>query len=197
MEGLTKIEVKLRLTEPMLGTVPKNPTVYATYIESKKPESITEDEAASVEKIEEKGWTGFHHDETTGEIFIYDYMIRGFLKNAALVLKDVHKVKAPKSKIDNLVFVLPRRIMLGKTHPDGVVERPLRAMTMQGPRVTLARSDYLNAGLEISFTITLLSSPDVTPKFIEKLFEYGALCGLGQFRNGSYGRFEVVSFEKN
>ena len=56
-------KVKVRLLTEMLGTVTKDPEVYKTYIESKKPEGITEDEYLTVEKIEEKGWTGFHTDE--------------------------------------------------------------------------------------------------------------------------------------
>jgi len=183
--------MKIRLLEPMLGTVTKDPDVYKTYIESKKPESETEEEYLTVEKVEEKGWTGFHSDENG--LFIYSYMIKGFLKNAGNVLKDEIKIKALRSKIDNYVFISPRRLYLGQMDPDGVIERPLRAMTMQGPRVTLARSDYIKAGKEIDFTIVLLPHKEVTETIIIRLFEYGRLMGLGQFRNGGYGNFEVIS----
>jgi len=184
------MKIRLRLTEPMLGTVPKDPEVYKSYIETKKPESVNEDEHLTVDKIEEKGWTGFHKDE--GGLFIYDYMIRGFLKNAGNILKDGLKIKNIKSKIDNVVFVFPRRIYLGTPKPDGVLERPLRAITMQGPRVSLARSEYVNAGTEIEFEITILPNKEITDDTIRELLLYGQYCGLGQFRNGSYGRFEVV-----
>ena len=49
---------RIELITEMLGTVPKDPDIYKTYIESKKPEEITDEEYLSVEKIEEKGWTG-------------------------------------------------------------------------------------------------------------------------------------------
>lgn len=202
---LEEMTVKIRLTEPMLGTVTKDPELYKTYIESKKPEDIQEDESKTVEKIEEKGWTGFHVDDTG--LFIYDYMIKGFLKNAGNILKgqvagkgakgkgekETRGMKNLRSKIDNQLFVFPRRIHFGKTQPDGILERPLRAMTMRGPRVTLARSDMVNAGIELDFTINWLKGGDISAKLIKSLLEYGQLCGLGQFRNGSYGRFEVVS----
>ena len=186
------MKIKLRLTEPMLGTVPKDPEVYKSYIETKKPESVDEKEYLTIEKIEEKGWTGFHKDENG--LFIYDYMIRGFLKNAGNVLKDTDtiKIKNIKSKIDNVVFVFPRKIYLGKSEPDGVIERPLRAMTMQGPRVSLTRSEYVVAGTEIEIEITILPNKEITEDIIKELLKYGRYCGLGQFRNGSYGRFEVV-----
>jgi hypothetical protein len=186
-------EYTIVLTTEMLGTVPKDPEIYKTYIESKRPKDVeqVDDEYLTVEKIDEKGWTGFHQDEDG--LFLYEYMIKGFLKNAGNVLKDVLKTKALKSKIDNFLFVSPRKIRLCKSAPDSVLQRPLRAMTMQGPRVSLAKSDLVNAGTKITFKITLLPHKEITWKLIDALFEYGMLCGLGQFRNGGYGRFEVLS----
>jgi hypothetical protein len=189
---MEKRKYRIVLTQDMLGTSPKDPEVYATYIESKRPQNDGngEVEADFVEKIEEKGWTGFLRDENG--LFIYDYMVRGFMKNAGNVLKDAVKVKSLRSKIDNYLFVQPRRIYLGQEKPDGVVERPLRAMTMQGPRVTLARSDKVSAGKEIEFHICLIPNKEITWDLVDTLLVYGELCGLGQFRNGGYGRFEVL-----
>lgn len=185
-------EYKIELTTEMLGTVTKDPEVYKTYIESKKPETLNgEDEYLTVEKIEEKGWTGFHRDEQG--LFIYEYMIKGFLKHAGNTLKDSLKIKALRSKLDDFCFITPRRIPLGQAEPDGVIERPLRAMTAQGPRVTLARSDFIKPGKVISFQITLLPHKEIKWETINTLLEYGQLSGLGQFRNGGYGRFKVVS----
>lgn len=205
-------KVRIRFLEPMLGTVPKDPKVYHEWIESKKAERSdyevvkNDNESATVEEIEAKGWTGFHNaslasaygvvpeDEREKGLFIFDYMIRGFLKNAGNVLKDALKLKNVRSKIDNFVFVHPRRIYVGKTEPDGVLERPIRVMTMQGPRVALIRSDYVNAGTEIEFTLTIVphKGDEINWEVINDLLSYGRLCGLGQFRNGSYGRFEVL-----
>lgn len=146
----------IEFTTDLLGTVAKDPDVYKTYIESKKPADIEEDESANVEKIETKGWTGFHMDENG--IFIYDYMIKGFLKHAANVMKENLKLKNLRSKIADRVFIDPRKIYFDKHEPDGVFERPLRAMTMQGPRVSLARSDYMLKGTIISFKIKWLEN---------------------------------------
>lgn len=183
-------KIKIELTTQMLGTVTKDPEVYKTYIESKKPESIDEKEYLTVEKIEEKGWTGFHKDDKG--LFIYEYMIKGFLKHAGNVLKDIVKIKALRSKIDNYVFISPRRIYLNQDKPDGIIERPLRAMTAQGPRVTIARSDYIKEGKKIEFEVTLIPHKEITIKKIMELFKYGELMGLGQFRNGGYGRFKIL-----
>lgn len=188
------LEVKtyrIELLENMLGTIPKDKEIYKTYIESQKPIVIKEDETITVEEIEEKGWTGFHKDETKG-LFILDYLFKGFLKHAGNVLKDIVGVKALKSKITDFVYVAPRRIYLGKAEPDGVFERPLRAQTPQGERVCLARSDYVLAGTQFVVSIGLLKHKELDWNKVDALLEHGMLMGLGQFRNGSFGRFKVV-----
>lgn len=191
----TELELELTLTEPMLGTVPKNPEVYAAYIASKAPVPANgEEEVETVPPdVEKSGWTGFHQDEQG--LFIYNYMINGFLKEAGTALKSQIGVSNIKSKIDQFVFVEPRRIYLDKEKPDGCLERPLRALTMQGPRVSLARSDYVSEGTKINVTVRVLdnsatkTSKALTAEVIKQLLEYGELKGLGQFRNGCYGRF--------
>ena len=189
MEKQEKTYELIFLTE-LLGTVPKDPKIYKTYIESHKPpENKEEDESENVEKIEEKGWTGFMKDEQG--YFLYEYMIKGFLKHAGTCMKDSIKIKAIRSKIDNFVFISPRKIYLDRKEVDGFLERPLRAMTMQGPRVSLARSDYFKPGLTISFTVTILKNKEITQILIDQIFEYGEFCGVGQFRNGGYGRFKI------
>jgi hypothetical protein len=177
---------KLTLTEPMLGTVAKSKEIFTRYIAN---ERTGEDEIANVPEGEEPGYTGFFTDEEG--IFLYDYHIKGFLKEAGNVLKESLKLKNLKSKIDNYVFVFPRKIRLqGK--PDGVLERPLRGMTAQGPRVSLAKSDVVNAGLSFEVTIKVLThkGQEIDQEVIESLLDYGALKGLGQWRNSSWGRFE-------
>jgi len=194
-----KINVKLELTTEMLGTIPKDKEVYSSYIETKRPDGGSD--GVDVESIEEKGWTGFHSDENG--IFIFEYMILGFLKHWGNLLKDELKVKALRSKLDDAVYVSPRRIYPKDatdnviTKPAGVIERPLRAMTMQGPRVSLARSDYLSAGTTFEFIVEIvnISKKEITPDMLRLLFEKGAYKGLGQFRNGGYGRFDIISFE--
>lgn len=182
----SEISVTLTFIEPLLGTVPKNPDVYAAYIATKAPAATdVEEEIASVENAERVG-TGFHTDEKG--LFLYDYQVKGFLKEAGNVLKDTIGIKALKSKIENFVFLEPRKIYLDKGQPDGVLERPLRASTPRGERIALARSDYVASGTTITFNIKILPGP-VKNKDILTILEYGKLKGLGQNRNSGYGRF--------
>ena len=189
-----KQEYVITFTEKMLGTVPKDPEIYKSYIAGLVDPETADEECQTVEKTEEKGWTGFHIDNGKG-LFIYDYMIKGFLKSAIAVLmsnKDIKKIPAYKKWVDTLIFIFPRKIYFDKEAPDGSVERPLRAMTAQGPRVTLTRSDYIAENTEIKVIIELVSNDKgITWDVIEKALDYGRYVGLGQWRgSGGYGRFE-------
>jgi hypothetical protein len=193
-------QVTFELIEPMLGTVPKDPDVYTRYIAQKKDrngnllipdEKMIAEEVSTVpdpaDELEKSGWTGFHQDQNG--LFLYNYVVLGFLKEAGNVLKEQLKIKNLKSKIDQFVFVEPRRIYLGKDKPDGYIERPLRAMTMQGPRVTVVRSDYVDAGTRFTAQILVLDNKEINGEVLREILSYGRFRGLGQFRNGSYGRF--------
>lgn len=184
------MKVKIRFLEPILGTVPKDKEIYKTYIESKNPNS-KEDETVDIQEVEERGWTGFMQDENG--IYIFNYMVKGFLKHAGNVLKDNLRIKNLRAKIEDYVFINPRKIYFGKKEVDGVIERPLRGMTMQGPRIALARSDYIKEGTEIEFNIEIIPNKEIDEEVIKTLLEYGKYMGLGQFRGGSYGTFEVIN----
>ena len=191
-----RFDVTIRLLEPLLGTVPKDPEVYTRFVASKAPEpELGEEEVESVEEVEEKGWTGFHRNGQG--LFIFNYMIKGFLKSACEVCMAagaLNKIAAYKKWIDLVVFIDPRQIPLGKTEPDGCLERPLRTMTPKGPRVTVCRSDYVDAGTEITFTVRILKNKaGIDQVAVEQMLDYGRYVGLGQWRgSGGYGRFEIV-----
>ena len=190
-------KIRLIFTEPLLGTVPKDPEVYASHIMTKV--ALTDEQAAeeleSVEHTEEKGWTGFHKDGDAAP-FLYDYVIKGFFKDACSMLrrnKDFKssKLTAHKKVIDGLVFIYPRQIKLDLNGQDlGMLERPLRAQTAQGERVALARSDLAPPGSSIEFEIKILGS--VSLVLLEEWLDYGAMRGLGQWRNAGYGRFDYT-----
>lgn len=181
--------LKVTLIEPLLGTQPQK-DIAMDYLQGKAKEKGIDvaDENETLDEIIEKGTTVFH--KIDGKPIYYDYMIRGFLKESAQMHKELHGVKQLRSKLDNYVFIEPRRIEL--VLPEGrkidFIERPLRAMTAQGPRVTLARSEVLPEGTKFECQIIVLKSP-ITEKILRDLFDYGEYKGFGQWRGGSYGRF--------
>lgn len=190
---MDKYQITLTFTEPILGTVPKDKEIYKGYIAQRAAltdEQLAE-ELATVEAVEEKGWTGFH--TLDGKPVLYDYVVKGFLKDACGMLRRVKdtrssKVKAYKKVIDGLIFVEPRRIPLDLNGQEmGVLERPLRGQTAQGERVALARSDTCPAGTTLAFTLAVLGQ--VPEALLREWLDYGALRGMGQWRNASWGRF--------
>ena len=118
-------------------------------------------------------------------------MVKGFLKEAASIFNGLRGVKNLRSKVGNLAFVTPRQIPL--IVPDGYVmqfcERPLRAMTAQGPRVGLARSEQLPAGTSFVCQLKVFDGP-ISEPLLRDLLSYGSDQGFGQWRNASHGRFE-------
>lgn len=188
------LKVLLTFTEHVLGATPKNKEIYAKFIATKAAEKeLAQEETETVQTLEEKGWTGFMQDEKG--IFFYEYVLKGFFKSAGIALKDQTGLKNVKSKIDRFVFISPRRLYIKKDGKhiktvDGVNERSLRAETMQGPRVTLARSDYISEGATLAVTINVVENKSgVDVSMLKELLDYGQFSGLGQFRNGGYGRF--------
>jgi hypothetical protein len=194
-----KYELVFELTEPMLGTIPKDQKVFENFVMDQAKTDVEKQKAEGdlarvPEEVESRGWTGFYENEA-GQPIMMDYQFKGFLKNAGNVLKGALKIPNLRQHISDTVFVNPRSIILAEK-PDGVLERPLRAMTMQGPRVTLVRSDVINPGHKYVLEIQKLDGSKVTDKALESILSNGEQVGLLQWRNGGYGRFKVISFDK-
>lgn len=194
---MKELKVKLTFTEEVLGTSSSNPEIHEEFIASKAPDakSIEEEVAAiGVEEVVEKSMTIFPKLED-GTPFVYDYQIRGFFKEACSCLKKVEKtrsskIKAFKKQIDGLIFVAPRRIPMDMHGGAlGSCQRPLRASTAQGERISLANSEVVPAGTSIEFTVKCLVDDDI--ETVKEWLEYGIFKGLGQWRNSGKGRFSV------
>ena len=192
------IKLRITFTEKILGTAPANEDVYTDFIASKAPDgkSIEDEiEALGVDGAAQKGMTIFSKD-ADGNPILWDYQIKGFFKDACSMLARVgkagkpnesSKLKAYKKVIDGLIFPQPRQIVLHSPSGIGVCQRPLRAQTPQGERVALAMSEELPAGTWCDVDIVLLQE-DLFPAVVEWL-DYGALRGIGQWRNSGCGRF--------
>ena len=182
-------KLTFELAEPILGTIPKNRDVWSEHV---RTELAGQDEDEMMEVLAEaatpveRGATGFYTN-TDGKPILFDYQIKGALKEAGNVVKDVVKVKALRSHIEAEVFVHPRQTILAD-EPDGYIERPLRAMTQQGPRVTVVRSDKVDPGKEYTVELRVIKGSRVTRPVLEAIIEYLGVKGLGQWRNGGYGR---------
>lgn len=191
---VSETKYRVTFTEDLLGTAPLNKQIYADFVMSKKAEA-SEDELNSVPERDERGTTGFHRDEA-GNPILYDYMIKGFCKDACSMLARVEGTyskgcKAHKKKIDGLIFVYPRKLKLNFSGEIGTLERPLRASTPQGERVALVKSEVLPAGTWFEMTLRILGD-EVDEDLLKEWLDYGQMRGIGQWRNASYGRFDYA-----
>jgi len=191
-----KIKIKLILIEEMLATKPANKDVFSDYITSKAPNGDkAREELDTAEHREEVGTTVFSVQD--GKPGLWDYMLKGFFKDACGAMNrfdkeergGLEKLTAYKTKIDGCIFVEPRFIpvRLPEGGEVGLCERPLRADTAQGPRVSLCRSETVPAGSEMEFEVEILSK-ELAP-YVQEWLNYGRRRGLGCWRNSGKGRF--------
>ena len=191
---MVTMHVRLTFDEPLLATSPANSEIYREFIGSKAPDAASvEDEVAALgaDAVAERGMTVFPRLED-GTPFLWDYQIQGFFKDACGVLRKVPgkrsaKIKAYKKEIDGLIFPQPRRIPLALSGPVRECQRPLRAQTAQGERVSLAMSEEVPEGSAVEFDVVCLD--DGQADNVREWLDYGALRGIGQWRNSGKGRF--------
>ena len=189
----------LRITfeDELLATCGTNDYFIASIAKADEKEDITRGAEVYVEEEEgERPMTVFPRDKE-GNPYIFDYLIKGFLKNAAKNFNTVpdQKVSSYKSKIDGGVFVEPRHLILNipEGKEIGICARPLRASTMQGERVTIAKSESVPEGTVIECTIKVMN-PDIKKKLFDYL-DYGYYNGLGQWHNAGKGKFSYEIIE--
>lgn len=194
------LKVRLTFIEPLLGTLPGNPELLEEHIASKHPNGVQPEEIEAVPEQVEKKSTYFARDDN--KPMLWNYQIKGFLKEAceamistdAMTKEELKKARLSrylyKKTIDTQLFVTPRRIPLNLPNGDELLfnERPLRAQTMQGERIALARSEEAPKGTYIDIEIIALNKNLIA--FIPRWLDYGLLRGLGQWRNSSMGSFE-------
>ena len=191
---MTELKEILTFIDEILGGNPGNEDIYREYIGSKAPDpSKIEDEVAAlgVEGVVEKGKTIFKK-KADGTPFICGYHIKGFFKAAAQALRTVDgtkssNLKAYKKEIDTLIFIAEDEIPFIDWGMMDECQRPLRASTPQGERVSIAISESIAAGAQVEFTIQCFVEDDID--LVREWLDYGRFNGIGQWRNSGKGRF--------
>lgn len=194
------MKIRITLTEEVLGSSPSNEELLAAYIASKAPtDDLTAQEVDNIKAQAAEERTTIFPKTADGTPFIYDYQIKGMFKDSCKALATAGKagypggkhcaaLKAYKKAIDGLIFVSPREIPYNLHGLKmGFCERPLRAQTPMGERVSIAKSETVPEGSTIEFEVTCLDQK--LEDVVRECFDYGTLRGLGQWRNSGKGRF--------
>lgn len=187
------MKVRLTFTEELLGTASGNSEIHDEFIASKAPDAPSREEeiaAIGVREEIEKSMTIFPRN-SDGKPILFDYQIRGYFKESAGFLKKAGvgktaKLTAHKKTVDGLIFVSPRMITL-ECDNIGSCQRPLRGQTAQGERIALANSETVPAGTTCEFEIQCLKAEHLS--MVREWLDYGAMHGLGQWRNSGKGKF--------
>ena len=194
---MKNLKIRLTFTEDCLGTASADKEIHTRFIASNAPDAPSREEeiaAVGVEEVEERSMTVFPRDEEGNPIF-WDYQIKGFFKDSCSALqrmkgeeiaKESCKLKAYKKIIDGCIFTYPRRMPINYEGAITNLQRPLRAQTMQGERICLANSEVIPEGAWFECRIKY---PDQYDAVVRAWLDYGELKGLGQWRNGGFGRF--------
>ena len=192
------VRVRLTFIADVLGTSTSDEQIYRSYLADQAPDapSVEEEVAAlGVDDVMEKGTTIFPKDED-GTPVMWDYQIRGFFKSACSSLqrckgeaysKNTGNLKAFRKVLDQCIVVAPRKIRFNLAGKTGILQRPLRAETAQGPRVALASSETVPAGSSIEFTVRCLNEDWVVA--LMEWLNYGQYNGMLQWRNSGAGAF--------
>lgn len=157
-------------------------------------------------ELDMKGITVFFWDKKTQRPCVSDHMFYGFLKAAAeaigrtMTKKNatmLQSISYTQSIINQHVRCEQEFIPFDKDirrNEDGSVsylQRSLRAMTAQGPRISLAKSEVVEAGATLEFTLKILPNSPLNEEVLRTLFAYGEFTGLGQWRSSGKGMFKV------
>lgn len=204
-EMLIDVPVEITFTEGLLGTLSGNRELTEEFIAGKHPEGVQQEEmeafdngiAAAIVDVDEKVLekSTIFPRTADGVPLLWDYQWRGLLKEKWGAIRDLKSdwkkdLTAHKKKVAMFAFVKERQIPI--TLPAGTditwCERPLRAQTAQGERVSLARAEEIAAGATCRVTFQVLKK-DLVP-YVHLALDYGILNGMLQWRNSGKGRFE-------
>jgi hypothetical protein len=173
-----------------------------------KLESLRE----TFKSLELTGTTVFFWNQEKNLPMIGDHMIYGFLKaaseaivratpkgeqKAGTVLKSASYTQSlinQHVRCESQFVTFDKDIKRNEDGSEFTLQRSLRAMTAQGPRISIAKSEVVPAGAKLEFVLKVLDGSQINLKVLQTLFAYGECVGLGQWRNAGYGMFsaEVV-----
>lgn len=205
----------LQLIEGWLGT--KN--IAKTAEELKVLTDATVAELGGV--VEEKAsamWTVFKVDPesvTDRGIYLEGRQVKAMFKESSNILREM-LVKAgggkknkgeDRNRFTNLKSRVAERLHVEEDtiyftraekklpNSDGSSERPIHVQTPMGPRTALKRTDYVNAGTTLSFTVKTLNDGVVDAELLKLLLEFSGDNGLGADRSQGFGKFKTTLCE--
>lgn len=174
-----------------------------------------EDLKETFKDFEFKGTTVFFWDKVAKLPRIGDHMVYGFLKDAAMfwgrranfnrkngavismdakgnvsgAIGYTQSLINQDAKCDRQFINFDRDLPRDESGMPLYNQRSLRAQTAQGPRVTLAKSEFMPAGSKLAFSLKLPLGSQLTEETLKLLLDAGESIGFGQWRGAAHGLF--------
>lgn len=205
-----RYRVMIALRDRLYGGAPKDPELIAAWVKARTghDDELTAEQIAKAkenlgevsDEIAEASWNGFYVDQ--GQLWIPANNVKACLKQSASML-GVYKAKRGSKQVmaEGLEVKATDgsdRIMLGKSEPDGRIEKPIHVMTAQGPRNALKRADYVEH-VKLSFEVWVLTTAPaetrhIGEKDLVRVLTFAQENGIGADRSQGAGKFDVVEF---
>lgn len=219
------LEVRLTFDQCVLGSLPDQKTILEQFICKNIPEG--DDKKDKLDKLEEE-LDAIRDDENRMTVFprdkegnpcLYDYQIKGAIKNAFGVFTETQDIKlGSKAKIskwthkrfaDSFVKIYPRFVKLNipkdvdcpdliPTDADNQMHRcarPIRKESFKGGQVALVCSEAVPEGTTCEFKIEYLH-PGLREVLIGAL-NYFRFMGIGQWRSSGKGSVRKIEIKEN
>jgi hypothetical protein len=220
----TAYDCTLQFRHKVLGGIPKDPKVIENWLRSRagidsdqeirqamlrtlielgvdvSPDMTYEEMVtASGELAAIKQTNGFKRNEHG--LFIEDRQIKAMIKESTAILfpyqsgyKWGRTGKAPRNFLAETVFVDPAQISLSKREPDGIELMMIHASGPKGQVNSLSYHEYVMKP-ELSFQV-LVARDEIKNDDWPQIWVHAQENGFGASRSQSYGRFDVVKWDR-
>ena len=187
-----RYQVKIQAHRLTAG-IPANEKMLQAWLEAHQaPLAAADQQTEMLARLDVESVHGvvFYRD-ASGTPCLEGRCLKASLKESANILKGMLEKKAYKSKLAERVFVEEELIPLaGDTLTS---ERPISVMTMQGPRTSIKRYEYM-LDVPMEYHIRILDDGVITADDVRALLEYGQMNGIGADRSQGSGQYDLLSF---
>ncbi len=216
-------QVKIRV-DRLVGGIPGNPHLIQAWLEAGRaapgaektaatvaasggalslPDPVAEDVLAMLERADldpEETHTCIFYRDPEGHPCYECRCFKAAFKEAANVLGSSTKrqglleVVNLRSKLAERVFVVGRYVRLENVQVMRF-EKPISVMTMQGPRTSIKRAEYVE-DVEMDFTLRVLRDNLITLEHIRTILDYMSVGGIGSDRSQGAGTFTLLDLRQ-
>lgn len=217
----TRYACEIQLRGKLLGGIPKDPAIIENWLRARagidQEEEVRQamlrtlvelgaevSEHMSYDQLVEASKSLAAVKQTNGfkrnadGLYLEDRQLKAAIKEAVNILFAGTRwgptKKGPRNYTAERVFVNPSEIKLGVKEPDGIELLIVHATTPQGPRSSLSYHEFVEQP-KLVFEV-MVAQDGIEHDHWPQIWVVAEEGGIGACRSQSYGRFDVVKWEK-